>query len=1770
MQKKLLSVMLSVLGLVCCFSLNTLAQCPPSGVQGTYSFIDPAPTATDCSVFTQSEYTVWSNENYQVGGVVAGQTYVVSICDATGWNIVLGVYDPSDVLVASDDGTASGCGTGAQVSFTAPVDGTYSITVGTADCVNNQEANGSILIFNNSDGVDCPQGDICVANPGWVDVVQPAFVEDPIPYCADDLGLTPAEETLYFAIAIGSDDTEYNVTATAGTTYGSDGVESSTIPDLTIGLIGFTQAEVDANPTVTINFEGATMSNCTGELTLDFAALGITSISEFCGQCVVDPVWVSFDDMGTPVIATGPDAFCADDLGFDPTDPTIYIPVAAFSDGTVGLNTTSGSFVVPDDAGVPQPVTEVESAAIAWLTLTQADIDASATGIATMTFTTEGCTEGGLELDFTGFNITEFCVPDTMVVVANDDCSGAIDISDAFGAAGGETASIGPFSNVDATPSPNDGSVFPVIDESTVDGDGNCCFCEIALEFDTEYLHNDVWFTFTVPTSGDYAIEAPTGTTCGGEPLGVFEDTQIMLFTGECGALTFAGCNEDGPSATAETYPAGGTFALEAGVTYYLMVDEFNGPVEGGEFCLEVTNLAGADCMVEPTWVGVDANGGAVISADPVYFCGDPGTVIVPFAPLTSTGDTLFSISSTVGNLVVFDADNEVFVPISELPLLNIAFVELTQEDIDANTSITVTMTGLEDEACTASLTFDPSGTNVLELCPPEVDCPDLGLNIGDACDDGNGTVSADCVCDPNVDCPGLGNIGDPCDDGDPMTENDMVIGTCECVGELIDPNCPADAGDTNFADIQEVYCGPTDILATAAGFLATDTEGNNYLQGMVLTDADSIILEVILGGEATFSVDEGNYIVHSLNLPCSIIEALGFDCADPPLALLIGLAAGDFLGLADCFDLASSIPFAVVPADSPECVECLADGGTISTESATTVVSNDGIPDIVTVALEGNVGENYAYVITNEDATIMLNGPLDGPDFDFEGAPPGVCLIWGLAYDGEVTLGAPNEALSIEGDCFSLSNPIAVTREAEDTTCNANGGTISTTSETTVCVGDGTEDDVVVDVTGNAGENYVYLITNEDATILLAGPLAGPTFGFDGAPPGVCLIWGLAYDGEIAIGDEGAPLSLDGDCFSLSNPIEVVREDCMASLLEVVGLNALIDGDNQTYVITFNVEGGSGVYSSAQGTFEGTAFTSNPVPCGETYEFTIVDATTGVTEVVTGDSPDCAGMMDCNAEVGVQVGDTPDLTIDPGAMSEAWTFEGFTADEGYIFVYVLTTDLDCSDNTTGYNILTYNTTGIFDFSTPELQFEGGGIGPGCYEGGGLYNVYVVSFFGTEAEFDAVLATYPTGEELEDAIDAGMICADMPSLGDTEEGAYSIFIIPPCDANAGNITTSSVDDYVCGGEPTISFEASGFNADATLYAQAYVLTLADADLTIVDISTSGTFSTPATGEYIVHSLNVLAAEIAGLDLTTLVGQSAVAVLGTLECFDRDESESFIVLEPIEVVVDYNCDNNSGTYTLTVSFSGGLPAWAEDNGGDPEDYFYTASGDLNGTFDSATNQLLENADNSPYSITVTDEIGCSASASGTPPACTKTAVEFLGLNGRVEANGNYLYWSTASEENNDFFQVERSLDGVNFEPIGKVEGVGNSHVANDYHFTDVASPAGTAIYRLSIVDNDGKVDLTNTVTLTRDHEGFGITHVAPVPANDFLNVFFNGIAGTTTVSVFDVTGKEISRQEVETENGLNNITLSVETYSAGVYFLNITNGTNTSIEKFIVD
>lgn len=97
-------------------------------------------------------------------------------------------------------------------------------------------------------------------------------------------------------------------------------------------------------------------------------------------------------------------------------------------------------------------------------------------------------------------------------------------------------------------------------------------------------------------------------------------------------------------------------------------------------------------------------------------------------------------------------------------------------------------------------------------------------------------------------------------------------------------------------------------------------------------------------------------------------------------------------------------------------------------------------------------------------------------------------------------------------------------------------------------------------------------------------------------------------------------------------------------------------------------------------------------------------------------------------------------------------------------------------------------------------------------------------------------------------------------------------------------------------------------------------------------------------------------------------------------------------------------------------------------------------------------------------------------------CNQLPIELISFDGFAEVGFNLLKWSTAVEINNDYFEIEKSLNGMLFEKIAQVTGAGNSNTVNNYQFIDNDAYKGVSYYRLKQIDYDGAMSYSSVVAV----------------------------------------------------------------------------------------
>ena len=157
---------------------------------------------------------------------------------------------------------------------------------------------------------------------------------------------------------------------------------------------------------------------------------------------------------------------------------------------------------------------------------------------------------------------------------------------------------------------------------------------------------------------------------------------------------------------------------------------------------------------------------------------------------------------------------------------------------------------------------------------------------------------------------------------------------------------------------------------------------------------------------------------------------------------------------------------------------------------------------------------------------------------------------------------------------------------------------------------------------------------------------------------------------------------------------------------------------------------------------------------------------------------------------------------------------------------------------------------------------------------------------------------------------------------------------------------------------------------------------------------------------------------------------------------------------------------------------------------------------------------------------------------------------FGLNNNEK--GVLLNWETKTEINNDYFVILRSLNGIDFEKIGKLNGMGNSSESINYEFFDERPLIGTSYYKLQQVDFDGKVDYSST--LIANFESSNTCYLYPNPSKSATSLFIKiDSPATLTIDVYNVLGSLVFTHNQNVQIGSNSIPLRIEELNEGMYF-----------------
>jgi choice-of-anchor A domain-containing protein len=181
------------------------------------------------------------------------------------------------------------------------------------------------------------------------------------------------------------------------------------------------------------------------------------------------------------------------------------------------------------------------------------------------------------------------------------------------------------------------------------------------------------------------------------------------------------------------------------------------------------------------------------------------------------------------------------------------------------------------------------------------------------------------------------------------------------------------------------------------------------------------------------------------------------------------------------------------------------------------------------------------------------------------------------------------------------------------------------------------------------------------------------------------------------------------------------------------------------------------------------------------------------------------------------------------------------------------------------------------------------------------------------------------------------------------------------------------------------------------------------------------------------------------------------------------------------------------------------------------------------------------------------------------------VTLISFTGNLYNNITNLQWKVTNEVNLDRYEVERSIDGVNYSKIGTTTAKG-SIAATNYTLPDNISSLTASIvyYRLKMIDKAGTHKYSNVITFKLNGKKTQVD-VNPNPAVNFFSVKINAIKdGMASIRLVDIAGKVLAIQNVSIQKGSNTIMYNnISQYAAGTYLVQVQMSGEVFSEKLII-
>lgn len=174
--------------------------------------------------------------------------------------------------------------------------------------------------------------------------------------------------------------------------------------------------------------------------------------------------------------------------------------------------------------------------------------------------------------------------------------------------------------------------------------------------------------------------------------------------------------------------------------------------------------------------------------------------------------------------------------------------------------------------------------------------------------------------------------------------------------------------------------------------------------------------------------------------------------------------------------------------------------------------------------------------------------------------------------------------------------------------------------------------------------------------------------------------------------------------------------------------------------------------------------------------------------------------------------------------------------------------------------------------------------------------------------------------------------------------------------------------------------------------------------------------------------------------------------------------------------------------------------------------------------------------------------------------------------KVKRSGNSirLTWQTASESNNEGFEVQHSNDARQWQPLAFVTGQGTSNQPHFYEYTDGNPSPGINYYRLRQTDFDGNFEYSPVVSADLTNQDLSNLGIFPNPTKDAVTLALPAdYAGEATLTLLDLTGRLVKKQFLQLDGHSAKVHIRLGGLPKGIYLAKVQAGQQQWLERLTI-